>query len=110
MAKQRIKALPPRIATLDTRAIQPRPKIVDPYYSSSVHIAWRDMVISRSNGFCQDRRCKTPGEPGLRLVADHIIELRDGGSRTDPSNGMARCWSCHTRKTVAERARRLAMT
>jgi hypothetical protein len=33
------------------------------------------------------------------VYADHIVELRDGGSLTDPSNGQCLCRSHHEIKT-----------
>lgn len=54
------------------------------------------------------RRCEACGRSGTRIFGDHIIELRDGGAPLDPSNIRCLCGSCHTRKTVAARADRLA--
>ncbi|MFO0467598.1 MAG: HNH endonuclease, partial [bacterium] len=50
--------------------------------------------------------CAACGALDRRLVADHRVEIRDGGSRTDPANGQALCSPCHAKKTAAERARR----
>ena len=100
----RLTMLKPRVATLDTSLAPPPPKQTESYYGTPEHRAWADQVIRRANGRCQDPAHR--GRHG-RLVADHIVERRDDPSRQlDPTNGMARCWSCHTRKTVAERAAR----
>jgi hypothetical protein len=37
-----------------------------------------------------------------------VVELRDGGSPTDPTNGVALCGACHSRKTARARAERMA--
>lgn len=105
MAK--LKMLGARIATLDPRKVKLPEKRVDPYYNTPEHKAWRTEVMRRAGGMCQDPD-HDPSRPrsGIRLYADHIKERRDGGDPLDPANGMARCGSCHTRKTAAERAKR----
>lgn len=40
------------------------------------------------------------------LIADHIVELRDGGSPTDLANGRTLCAMCHSRKTASTTAER----
>lgn len=100
----RITMLRPRVAALDMAVAPPPPKQTESHYGTPEHKAWAAEVIRRAGGRCQDRAHQ--GRHG-RLVADHIIERRDDPSRQlDPSNGMARCWACHTRKTNAERANR----
>lgn len=100
--------LRPRIATADTRRVKPPPKTVEPYYGTAEHKAWAAAVIKRDGSICQDPRHKGPRE-GLRCVADHIKERRDRPDlQLDLSNGITRCWSCHTRKTAEERAKRAA--
>ena len=42
------------------------------------------------------------------MYVDHRVELKDGGAPLDRRNVWLLCGSCHTRKTVAERARRTA--
>jgi 5-methylcytosine-specific restriction protein A len=103
----KLRAHAPRVATRDTRAVRPPPKSVDPWYNTPAHRAWAGAVVARSGRCCQDA-AHQPGTPrsGRRLFADHIVERRDGGDPTDIANGMARCGSCHSRKTLAERARR----
>lgn len=103
-----LRSLESRVPLLDVRRAKPAPKTADPHYLTPEHRAWRAEVIERAQGRCQDPRCKTPHRTGMRLFADHIDELKDGGAATDLDNGMARCGSCHTRKTNEERARRMA--
>ena len=81
-------------------------KVREQVYGTPLHRAWSAEVIRRSGGMCQDPLCANPCAGG-RLFADHVVELRDGGG-FDISNGVARCGSCHSRKTAAERARRAA--
>jgi 5-methylcytosine-specific restriction enzyme A len=97
----RLKMLRPRLTALDTSRVEPPKRISDPHYSTSEHVQWRREVISRADGRCQ--KC---GRTDVRLFADHIVEINDGGDRLDLSNGRALCGSCHTTKTIAERTRR----
>lgn len=101
----RLSTLRPRVAVLDTRAAKPAPKQVDPYYLSAEHKAWRAAVLRRARYACE--KCGRAGHD-VRLFADHIVEIRDGGAATDPANGQCLCGACHTRKTTAERAARHA--
>lgn len=101
--RARLGNLLPRVATLDTRTVLPPPKEADPHYQTPQHRAWAAEVIRRAGGACQG--C---GATGVRLYADHIVELRDGGAPFDPANGQALHGACHSRKTAAERARRMA--
>lgn len=60
------------------------------------------------------RRCEDPdhdrslprGGHSVRIIGDHIIELRDGGAPLDKNNVMLRCATCHGRKTSVERTKR----
>jgi 5-methylcytosine-specific restriction protein A len=99
----RLTMLKPRVATLDTSLAPAPPKQTEQHYGTPEHKAWAAEVIKRANGRCQDAQHK--GRHG-RLVADHIVERRDGGDPLALTNGRALCWSCHTRKTNAERALR----
>ena len=83
-------------------------KAVDPYYLTPEHRAWATAVIQRAGGKCQDPTCRALHYPGQRLFADHIKERRDRPDLAlDLRNGRAVCGSAHSRKTAAERARRL---
>jgi 5-methylcytosine-specific restriction enzyme A len=64
-------------------------------------------IIKERGRFCEDPH-HDPHKPrqGIRLVGDHIHEVRDGGALLDKHNVMLRCFSCHGRKTAEERARR----
>lgn len=110
-----LKVLRPRIATLDTRTVKPRPKTADPYYLTAEHRAWRNLVISRAGGQCEDidkstgQRCDK-AEPAHRMFADHIKERRDGGDPLDPANGKCLCAHHHGLKTASHRRARLSLT
>ncbi len=90
-----------RISTLDTRAAKPPPKEPEPHYLTKEHRQWRAEVLRRAGYACE--KC---GARGVKLYADHIVELKDGG---DPlGHGQALCAACHTKKTIARRADRLS--
>ena len=106
MAPPRLRSLLPVVPVLDTRVAKVPPKQADPHYASPEHVAWRKRVLARAGGRCEATGCKAPHQG--RLIADHIVELRDGGAPFDLSNGQALCLPCHNVKTLAERARRMA--
>lgn len=86
-------------------------KVAAPFYQSAEWLALvAALMVSRFGGreraHCEDPACKYPARRGVRLFADHIVELRDGGPALDPRNVLFRCGSCHTRKTAAVRALR----
>lgn len=102
----RIRAHPPRLATVDARRVKPEPKQVDPFYRSA---EWRRLlaaIIAERGRRCEDPECPTPAGPWSRIYGDHLVELRDGGAPLDRNNVGLKCASCHTRKTMRERARR----
>lgn len=92
-----------RVASIAPTRIVALPKTVDPHYLTAEHAAWRGAVLRRARFRCEGLGC---GAHGVRLYADHVVELRDGGAPFDPTNGQALCASCHARKTARERARR----
>lgn len=106
-----MRTLKPLVRSFDSRAIKPAAKVADPIYSTPEYKAFRTAVMTRAKWRCevveQGQRCLNR-YPAHRMYADHIKELRDGGDPFDPSNGMCKCASHHTRKTAAVRAERLA--
>ncbi|WP_158876953.1 HNH endonuclease [Antarcticirhabdus aurantiaca] len=105
MAK--LATLRPSIPMLDTRIARVPPKETD-LDRGPEHKAWRLAVLNKAGWKCED--CgKQGGRGGVKLYADHIVERKDGGALYDPRNGRCRCASCHTKKTVRERARRLGL-
>jgi len=97
-----INIIKPRIASLTGRTVPLPPKTVSPHYLSHEHQHWSNQVRQRANYICE--QC---GRNEMRMFADHIVELSDGGAPYDINNGQCLCGACHTRKTVGERARRL---
>lgn len=81
----------------------PAPQRDNSAYKTAEHKAWSVKVKAHAGLACQ--RC---GRSGVRLYADHIKEISDGGT-WDLSNGQALCGSCHTIKTLAERAKRFRL-
>lgn len=77
------------------------PKVADEFYLSADFKAWARAVKDRAGWKCQN--C---GRTGVRMFADHIVEVRDGGAKLDPRNGQCLCGSCHSAKTAAVRANR----
>jgi 5-methylcytosine-specific restriction enzyme A len=108
MAK--LKSMKPRLEAKDTNPVRLAPKTADAHYVSVEHRAWRSAVLQRAGYRCEYTnghgiRCER-AYPHHRLYADHRVELRDGGSRLDPSNGWILCSEHHTRKTNEARAER----
>lgn len=102
----RLKALPPRVASVGSRIAVPA-KVPDPFYEST---AWRALVhaIKVQRGYvCEVPDCRKDCSGNHRgLIGDHIVERSDGGADLDPSNIMLMCTACHNRKTARERGRR----
>jgi 5-methylcytosine-specific restriction enzyme A len=97
------KALPSRMTFMPAR-IAPIPKIADPIYTSS---EWRSFV----DDIKTERRWKCvncgPLARGVRLLGDHIREIKDGGAVFDKSNVQLLCLPCHNTKTAAEKQKRV---
>jgi 5-methylcytosine-specific restriction protein A len=101
----RIQVIKPKLKAMDTRTCPPRPKQVDAALTTEAHRTWRGQVLQRAGFACE--KCGASGST-TRLFADHIKERRDGGALLDPANGQCLCGACHSKKTAAERARRMA--
>lgn len=96
---------PPMLRHANLSAARIPDKVGLPYYQTPEHKAWREAVIARSGGRCQWPGC---GRRDNRMFADHIVEIKDGGARTDLANGQCLCGAHHSIKTTAERTRRLS--
>ncbi len=103
----KVRVAPARVPTKPSRVQVQQPK-TNPFYLTP---EWRSLVadIIRERG----RHCELCGrsrEGGIpiRIYGDHIIELRDGGDPLDRRGVQLVCSSCHTKKTLRERARRMA--
>lgn len=100
-----------RITAIETRRVKAPEKTADSIYHTPEYRRWRAGVLARAGGRCEHVkdgvRC-TKGSPVNRMFADHIVELRDGGSPFDLDNGRCLCGGHHTAKTAAARAERRA--
>ena len=91
----------------------------DDFYQSSlwkstkkVHFAsapWIDATplrgIAYSNLYCID--CWTEGRINSNQIhVDHVVEIEDGGDKTEPTNLLSRCQKHHNRKTHNEKKKR----
>lgn len=82
-------------------------------YGTKAHRSAREKAMDRAAGRCEDcgRRagaiCRRHPEPKIiRLQADHVVELSQGGSNT-AGNLRVRCaCCCHASKTAAARRAR----
>jgi 5-methylcytosine-specific restriction enzyme A len=95
------RGLPPAMVRMPPR-IAPIPKEADAFYLSP---EWRKLVdaIKRERG-CKCEKCGA--HPPVRILGDHIIELKDGGAPFDKRNIMLLCLPCHNKKTAeAKRGR-----
>lgn len=97
----RMRVARQRLSGAASMRVPPAPKVIDQAYRDASHAEWSAAVLRRAGG-----RCQGCGREGVRLFADHIVELKDGGAATDAANGQALCGSCHTAKTVRARAAR----
>jgi 5-methylcytosine-specific restriction enzyme A len=106
----KLRTLAPLVRTINTATTPLQPRQIDPAYTTPQYRAWRSVVVARAAGRCEHvdhygHRC-TNAQPEQRMYADHIVELRDGGSLFDINNGQCLCASHHQLKTVAARTRR----
>ena len=78
----------------------PPPKKVELFYQSR---EWRSLVssIKKQRGAWCERCGSTKG-----LIADHIVERKDGGADLDPANIELLCGKHHAAKTAEARKRR----
>lgn len=90
-----------RLETGNYARVKPAEKQVLEHYQTPDHRAWRQAIFERFHGCCA-----VCGRYEKRMFADHIVELKDGGSPFDVSNGQLLCGSHHTIKTNAEKAKR----
>ena len=92
--------VPARLGSAVPSRLPVPPKLALPFYQSPEWRALRDRVIS-----ARGKQCEQCGARGF-VIADHKVEIRDGGARLDPSNIKLLCAKCHGRKTaLAKRAR-----
>lgn len=85
-------------------------KYTSPFYSTPEFRRWRAVVVQRAR-----RRCEWVKDDGsvcgvsdVKMYADHVVEVKDGGAEFDPSNGQCLCARHHTIKTNQVRRAREA--
>lgn len=104
-----VKQLGPEVKRLDTKIAAAPSKRVDPFYATT---AWRALVaaiVAKRGRVCEDPHCDgRTHRAGMRVFADHVVELRDGGAALDEANILLRCGASHSLKTARERTRRVA--
>jgi len=74
------------------------------HYQTDEHRKWRLAVVTRDGFTCV--KCGATGY-GVRLIADHVFEIEDGGAPLDPDNGQTLCLPCANSKTALARRARL---
>jgi 5-methylcytosine-specific restriction protein A len=96
----RLRQAPARVDRAPARIAYPD-KVADPFYRTQ---DWTRLArdIKRQRGSC----CEACGMPHANLIADHVIELKDGGAPLDPLNIQIMCHACHNAKTARERSAR----
>lgn len=77
-------------------------KVTDPFYQSR---AWRRLA-GLAKKLAGGRCCRCGSNE--RVIADHVIERRDGGAELELSNIQILCHACHERKTADARLARAA--
>jgi 5-methylcytosine-specific restriction endonuclease McrA len=71
---------PPVYRPPEWKPASKRPDVQEPYYQSAEWRRLRQQCLERDGYQCTRPDCPTPGRGrGGRLVADHIVERRDGG-------------------------------
>lgn len=98
---QGLRMVAPRLARAGARVSAPV-KAVEPFYASPEWKTFARAIVSQ-----RGRRCEACGVEGGRLIADHIIERRDGGADFDPLNIQVLCPSCDNRKRAKAAAARV---
>ena len=98
----KLKALGSRLGGMPAK-VKAAPKVAEGFYSSP---EWRGLVADIKRG--RGARCERPGcpTPTHRIIADHIVERKDGGADLDASNVELLCFTHHQQKTAAARAAR----
>jgi 5-methylcytosine-specific restriction protein A len=99
-----LRTLPPRLKPAQQARVKPADTAggaAKSHYQSAAHASWARAVKTR-DGY----RCVMCGATGPRLIADHIVEIKDGGAALDITNGETLCLSCHNKKTADSRRAR----
>jgi 5-methylcytosine-specific restriction enzyme A len=105
----KLHMLPSLVRPVDVSTTRLPGKYKDPLYNTPEFRAWREQVMNRADYRCEaierGLRC-TNRWPEHRMIADHIVELKDGGQPFDIANGQCLCAMHHRTKTITARSRR----
>jgi 5-methylcytosine-specific restriction enzyme A len=102
--RSRVPTLKPGLRTLAGRSLPVEGKQPVQHIRNLEHVAWREAVLRRAG-----HACEICGRTNTRLFADHIQEVKDGGSLLDLANGQCLCGACHTKKTLKEKMKRYGL-
>jgi 5-methylcytosine-specific restriction protein A len=107
----KLRLLSPLVRTTNTATTPLPPKVKAEVYTTPDYRLWRTLVVTRAGGRCEyvdhhGHRCSRSW-PDYRMYADHIVEIKDGGSVLDVSNGQCLCRSHHLIKTIQVNKNRL---
>ena len=95
----RLARAPARLSAAPRRLVA-APKAALPFYKSPEWTALRASIIEE-----RGKRCEECGRAGY-VIADHVIEIKDGGAKLDRNNIRLLCPRDHGAKTQrAKRAR-----
>ena len=67
---------------------------------------WKNLREQYINAHPLCERCEDQGYIVEGREVDHIVEIEDGGDKTDPDNLQTLCVSCHRKKTAEEKRKR----
>ena len=95
----KLNRIPERVGSVPDR-VKPLPKVALPFYHSREWRALVRTIKAKRGNWCE--RCGST----KRVIADHIIEIKDGGPMLDESNVELLCQTHHQRKTAQAAARR----
>ena len=99
----RLPRVPSRLGWVVPNRLPSAPKVALPFYQSPEWRNLRDSVIK-----ARGKQCEACPARGF-VIADHKVEIRDGGAALDPSNIKLLCAKCHGRKTAKARRARLGL-
>lgn len=72
------------------------------FYKSPEWIRARKLQL-QSHPLCAE--CLKNGKYTKATMVDHIVPIKQGGSKFDSENLQSLCWACHSRKSAEEGSR-----
>lgn len=109
----KLRTLQSRVLARDLRKVKVAPKRADPELQTPEHRAWSLAVRNRAGWRCEwvedGKRCTRSKANGDQMLADHIVERKDGGDPLDPKNGQCLCNPHNTSKGIRARAARMGV-